>query len=63
MKSMKEIVKEQFGVDTLTGKEKRAEFEKLGFTKEEVRKYYSLNYPKEEVDLIMDSLYSEDKKG
>lgn len=62
-KTLKEVVKEQFKVDTLTSEEACAEFKQLGWTKEEVKAYFESNgNSKEQVERIMNDLYPENKK-
>ncbi len=62
-KSLKEVVKEQFGVDTLTAEEARAEFKQLGWTKEKVKAYFEFNgNSKEKIKRIINDLYPENKR-
>lgn len=62
-KTLKEVVKEQFKVDTLTSEEACVEFKQLGWTKEEVKAYFESNRnSKEQVERIMNDLYPENKK-
>lgn len=62
-KSLKEVVKEQYGVDTLTTEEAHAEFKQLGWTKEQVKAYFESNgNSKEQVERIMNDLYPRNKK-
>lgn len=62
-KTLKEVVKKQFKVDTLTAEEARAEFKQLGWTKEKVKAYFEFNgNSKEQVEHIMNDLYPENKK-
>ena len=42
-KTLKEVVKEQYGVETLTPAEFRTEVDKKGWTKEMVRSYFESN--------------------
>lgn len=59
-KSLKEVVKEQYGVDTLTPEEFRAEVDSRGWTKEMTRAYFKEKGDTEEViDRLMKSVYPE----
>lgn len=60
-KTLKEVVKEQYGVETLTPAEFRTEVDKKGWTKEMVRSYFESNGDtKEQIDELMRSIYPED---
>ncbi len=58
-KSLKEVIKEEHGVDTLTPEEFRAEVGRRGWTKEMTRAYFASheNNSKEEVDKLMSLIY------
>lgn len=59
-KSLKEVVKEQYGVDTLTPEEFRAEVDSRGWTKEMTRAYFKeMGDTEEVIDRLMKSVYPE----
>ncbi len=60
-KSLKEVIKERYGVDTYTPDEVRRHVVSIGMTKEQVRAFYeSRSSSTQEVDCIMKVLYPED---
>ena len=61
-KTLKEVVKELYGVDTLTAEEARAEFKQLGGEEEKVKAYFEFNgNSKEKIKQIMNDLYPENR--
>lgn len=61
-KSLKEVVKEQYGVDTLAPGEFRVDVDRRGWTKEMTRAYFESHKDnsKEEVDTLMNLIYPEE---
>lgn len=60
-KSLKEVIKEQYGVDTLTPEEFRAEVDSRGWTKEMTRAYFeSFNDPQEYIEKLLKTIYPEE---